>query len=134
MRRDARCSVDACECVSSHAGTAISWSPSPSSVSPRRRSRRRGTPPHCRGALRARRLRENVLEELAVTLARERDERAGAAVAEERSRIARELHDVVAHAISVIVLQARGGRRLIGDEPEEARGAFDTIERTGAEA
>jgi len=52
-------------------------------------------------------------------------------VAEERQRIARELHDVVAHAISVIVVQARGGRRLLDTEPAEARGAFDTIEGTG---
>jgi signal transduction histidine kinase len=84
--------------------------------------------------IRARRVREELLEERAVTLERDRDERARAAVAEERSRIARELHDVVAHAISVIVLQARGGRRLISSEPEDARGAFDVIERTGAEA
>ena len=68
------------------------------------------------------------------TLARERDERARAAVAEERTRIARELHDVVAHAVSVMVLQARGGRRRLDAEPEEAREAFDTIERTGQQA
>jgi signal transduction histidine kinase len=83
---------------------------------------------------RARRLRESALEEKTVALARERDERARAAVAEERTRIARELHDVVAHAVSVIVLQARGGRKLLDDEPEEARTAFDTIERTGQQA
>ena len=52
----------------------------------------------------------------------------------ERRRIARELHDVVAHAISVIVVQARGGRRMLDTEPEEARGAFDTIERTSTQA
>ena len=81
--------------------------------------------------IRARRLREAALEERAVALARERAERARAAVAEERTRIARELHDVVAHAVSVIVLQARGGRKLLADEPEAARHAFDTIEHTG---
>lgn len=64
---------------------------------------------------------------------RERDA-AEAAIVEERSRIARELHDVVAHAISVIVLQARGGRRLLDSEPNETRGALDTIERTGQQA
>jgi len=68
--------------------------------------------------------------------ARMRHERdaAEAAIVEERARIARELHDVVAHAISVIVLQARGGRRLLDSEPEETRGALDTIERTGQQA
>jgi signal transduction histidine kinase len=60
--------------------------------------------------------------------------RAAAAIAEERARIARELHDVVAHAISVIVLQARGGRRVLEAEPADAREAFATIERTGQQA
>jgi signal transduction histidine kinase len=64
----------------------------------------------------------------------ERDERARAAVAEERTRIARELHDVVAHAVSVMVLQARGGRKRLEAEPDEARDAFDTIESTGQQA
>jgi len=84
--------------------------------------------------IRARRLREDLLEERTVVLEREREEKARAAVAEERSRIARELHDVVAHAISVIVVQARGGRRLLDSEPDEARGAFDAIESTGQQA
>jgi signal transduction histidine kinase len=84
--------------------------------------------------IRARRQRETLLEERAVVLEREREERARAAVAEERTRIARELHDVVAHAISVIILQGRGGRRLLHEDPEEARRAFDTIERTASQA
>ena len=67
-------------------------------------------------------------------LAAERDLRAAEAVAEERARIARELHDVVAHAISVIVLQARGGRRVLATSPGEATTAFDTIEHTGEQA
>lgn len=57
--------------------------------------------------------------------------RTAAAIADERARIARELHDVVAHSISVIVLQARGGRRLLQSEPAEAGEAFAIIERTG---
>jgi signal transduction histidine kinase len=67
-------------------------------------------------------------------LATERDLRAAEAVAEERARIARELHDVVAHAISVIVLQARGGRRVLATSAEKATTAFDTIEHTGEQA
>ena len=57
-----------------------------------------------------------------------------AAVAEERPRIARELHDVVSHAISVTVLQARGGRRMLAADPSAARRAFDVIEHTNAQA
>jgi signal transduction histidine kinase len=85
-------------------------------------------------AIRHRRLSERHLEARALAAEREREERARAAVAEERVRIARELHDVVAHAISVIVVQARGGRRSLATEPEEAREAFDSIEASGREA
>jgi signal transduction histidine kinase len=67
-------------------------------------------------------------------LVAERDERAQEAVAEERTRIARELHDVVAHAISLIVLQARGGRRMLSDDPDETRRALDVIEHAGEQA
>ena len=93
-----------------------------------------GTPWAVGRAIRHRRQREVALEERAGALEREQEQRARAAVAEERTRIARELHDVVAHAISVIVLQARGGRRLLESEPDEARAAFDTIESTGQHA
>jgi signal transduction histidine kinase len=85
-------------------------------------------------AIRYRRERERALERLTVDLEREREEKARAAVAEERVRIARELHDVVAHAISVIVLQARGGRRSLATDPGETREALDTIEAMGSEA
>ena len=67
--------------------------------------------------VRSRREREHVLVDRAEQLAAERDTRAREAVAEERARIARELHDVVAHAISVMVLQARGGRRMLERGP-----------------
>jgi signal transduction histidine kinase len=60
--------------------------------------------------------------------------KAETAVADERVRIARELHDVVAHAISVIVVQAQGGARMVRVEPEEAESAFAAIERTGGQA
>jgi signal transduction histidine kinase len=77
--------------------------------------------------IRMRREREQLLD-------RERDEKARAAVGAERTRIARELHDVVAHAIGVIVLQARGARHSLKTEPEDARAAIDTIESTAAAA
>ena len=67
-------------------------------------------------------------------LVRQRDEGARAAVADERTRIARELHDVVAHAISVIVLQARGARHSLAVDPEDSRHAIDAIERTASQA
>jgi signal transduction histidine kinase len=78
----------------------------------------------------ARQQRVTVLADRAVALEHERDAKARAAVAEERVRIARELHDVVAHGISVIVLQARGGRAVVGPREDEAREAFDEIEST----
>jgi signal transduction histidine kinase len=64
---------------------------------------------------------------------RERDLAAREAVVEERARIARELHDVVAHGVSVMVVQAQAGPRLLAD-PEQARGVFRAIETTGREA
>ena len=84
--------------------------------------------------IRHRREREQQLEDEAGSLKLERDLKAREAVAEERVRIARELHDVVAHAISVIVLQARGGRRVLATDPEETRDALDAIERAGEQA
>jgi len=84
--------------------------------------------------IRARRLREVQLEERTVVLELEQVEKAREAVADERQRIARELHDVVAHAISVTVVQARGGRRMLDEDPEEARAAFDAIEHTSTQA
>ena len=84
--------------------------------------------------IRHRREREQQLESEAGALKLERDLKAREAVAEERVRIARELHDVVAHAISVIVLQARGGRRVLHSDPGEAREAHDAIERAGEQA
>ena len=56
------------------------------------------------------------------------------ALAVERARIAREIHDIVAHNVSVIVLQARGGRRSLQQSPAEARQAFDSIESAGQQA
>jgi signal transduction histidine kinase len=84
------------------------------------------------------RLRQDHLDTLRAEnerLEQEQAEAARRAVAEERARIARELHDVVSHAISVTVLQSRGARRsLRGDEPPEVRTALDAIEQTNTAA
>jgi signal transduction histidine kinase len=61
------------------------------------------------------------------------DQRSREIAASERARIARELHDVVAHGMSVVVLQARGGRRVVEVEPARARRVFDDIERVAAD-
>ena len=56
------------------------------------------------------------------------------AVAAERARIARELHDVVAHSVSVMVMQAKGGSAILAADPDRAREAFATIESSGRQA
>jgi signal transduction histidine kinase len=67
-------------------------------------------------------------------LALEREEQARVAVDEERARIARELHDVVAHSISVMTVQAGGVRRLLHEDQRRERDALAAIEQTGREA
>ncbi|GHF57428.1 two-component sensor histidine kinase [Amycolatopsis bartoniae] len=64
----------------------------------------------------------------------ERDQASRIAVAEERGRIARELHDVVAHAVSVIVVQADGASYAVRKDPDLAERAVHTISATGREA
>ncbi len=74
------------------------------------------------------------LRELAQALERERVEEARLAVAEERTRIARELHDVIAHTMSTIVLEAGAERVNLDEGQASARQALHSIERTGREA
>jgi len=74
------------------------------------------------------------LEQRAARLEREREERARAAVAEERARIARELHDVIAHSVSVMTVQAGAARLLLDEEPARARAPLLSVEETGRQA
>src|ERR1700694_772831 len=67
-------------------------------------------------------------------LEQERDERARLAVALERARIARELHDVIAHSVSVMVVQASAERKVLGQELKQTRDVLEMIERTGRQA
>ncbi|MBB5854494.1 sensor histidine kinase [Amycolatopsis umgeniensis] len=83
---------------------------------------------------RQRRIRLSVLEQRAADLERERDTQAALAVAAERGRISRELHDVVAHALSVVVLQAQGAQAELDRRPERSREALDAIVGTGRTA
>src|SRR5207237_8705638 len=73
-------------------------------------------------------------KERAVRAEREREERAGVAVAEERARIARELHYVVGHSVSVMTVQASAVRRRLKPEQEQEREALEIVEQTGREA
>jgi signal transduction histidine kinase len=74
------------------------------------------------------------LEERAARLERDRDAHARIAAAAERARIARELHDVVAHNVSVMVVQADGAAYALGADPERARDALAAISATGRQA
>ena len=78
--------------------------------------------------LRVRRARWAELHARAERLEREREAEARRAVTEERLRIARELHDVVAHSMSVIAVQSAVGNHVIDTQPEEARHALAAIE------
>ena len=74
------------------------------------------------------------LHEAAVRAAEAREAEAERAVADERRRIAREMHDVVAHSVSMMVVQAGGARRILERDPARAVAAAELIERTGRDA
>ncbi|MEO3770961.1 sensor histidine kinase [Micromonospora sp. B9E7] len=84
--------------------------------------------------VRTRRLYVLSLEERATTLEREREAESRAAVAEERTRIARELHDVVAHSMAVMIVQADGARFMLDRDPAQARTAVKVVADTGRQA
>jgi signal transduction histidine kinase len=84
--------------------------------------------------LRLRRDRESVMSADAQRMRAEHEESLRSVVASERATIARELHDVVAHAIAVTVVQARGARRMLGKDEAAVRRALDAIEHTNTQA
>jgi signal transduction histidine kinase len=85
-------------------------------------------------AVRARAAHAEAAEQRAVHAEREREGAARIAVAEERARIARELHDIVAHAVSVMVLQVGAVRHKLPDSQREDRDALSHVERAGRAA
>lgn len=78
--------------------------------------------------------RELELKEQARQLEKERDENARRAVMDERVRIARELHDVVAHHVSVMGIQAGAARRILKQQPDKANEVLSQIEASSRQA
>jgi signal transduction histidine kinase len=80
---------------------------------------------------RSRHLHLATLEQRAADLERERDQRAALAVAAERARISRELHDVVAHGVTVMVVQAQGAEAALRNHPDRTAAALGNVIDTG---
>jgi signal transduction histidine kinase len=84
--------------------------------------------------LETRRALTQELEESTARLADAQEARVGRAAAEERNRMARELHDVIAHDVSVMVLQSSGARGIAASDVERARAAMQVVENAGRDA
>lgn len=84
--------------------------------------------------LRSSRLGQVALADRADQLEREREQQSRIAAAAERARIAREMHDVIAHALSVMIAQADGAAYVIDTSPETAKTALDRISGTGRDS
>ena len=84
--------------------------------------------------LRRRVLRGDRLEARTAELEAKQQEQIQAAIADERARIARELHDIVAHSVSLMVLQAGAARQALDRQPEKAREPLLSVEATGRSA
>jgi signal transduction histidine kinase len=80
------------------------------------------------------RVRRDYLEARAEAIERERQEGASRAVAKERARIARELHDVVAHSVGLMTVQAGAAHLVFAKNPDAALSSLSSIERTGRQA
>lgn len=93
-----------------------------------------GTPWLVGLAMRSRVAETNQLAERAADLERRRDEEAQAAVAAERRRIARDLHDVIAHTVSVMVVQAGAAAEVLKRDPAQAEKALRNVQDTGRAA
>ncbi|RBQ14650.1 sensor histidine kinase [Spongiactinospora rosea] len=78
--------------------------------------------------------RSDALAERSAQLERERQAEAARAAAEERARIARDMHDVLAHAVSIMVVQAEAGPVVVRTDPGQAERVFDTIAVAGRDA
>lgn len=83
---------------------------------------------------RASRLLQDALIDRTVRLEREREQQARLAASAERARIAREMHDVIAHGLSVMIAQADGGAYVIEQDPGEAKAALERISATGRDS
>jgi signal transduction histidine kinase len=81
-----------------------------------------------------RRRRVEDLERRAARAESERELLTRQAVLAERARIARDLHDVVAHGLSVMVVQAGAAQRMLGTDPERSRQALDSVQSSGRQA
>ena len=85
-------------------------------------------------AVRSRQRRSEIAEAYAARVEAERDAQTRAAIADERARIARELHDVVAHGVSVMVLQAGAARQVLDRDAARARQPLLAVEDSGRQA
>ena len=83
------------------------------------------------GLMKARRAHTRALEERGWLLERERESAARTAVDAERARIAQDLHDIVSHNVSVMVIQAGAARQVLASEPNEAEEALLAVEAAG---
>jgi signal transduction histidine kinase len=83
---------------------------------------------------RAARERSDALMERSVQLEREREAEAARAAAEERASIARDMHDILAHAVSIMVVQAEAGPVVVRTDPDRAERSFDAIAEAGRDA